>query len=124
MPVLVLIRICFADILGNKCRLSFRCTGYDPNILGRSFLLKEFVLPVPKIKIERMVLTGLSAQTHGNACGIGAFDVITRQAFERINFEDTYANCVSVKCPEDGKIPLVAETEAVRVAAKAIIQGG
>lgn len=28
------------DISGN---------GYDPNILGKSFLLKEFVLPVPKI---------------------------------------------------------------------------
>ena len=95
-------------------------TGYDPNILGRSFILKKFVLPVPKI--ERMVLNRLSAQSHGNACGIGAFDIITRQAFEQINFEDTYANCVAVKCPEDGKIPLVVETEeeAVRVAIKVL----
>ena len=37
------------DISGN---------GYDPNILGKSFLLKEFVLPVPKI--DRMVVLDLS----------------------------------------------------------------
>ena len=37
------------DISGN---------GYDPNILGKSFLLKEFVLPVPKI--GRMVVLDVS----------------------------------------------------------------
>ena len=94
--------------------------GYDPNILGRSFLLKEFVLPVPKI--GRMVLTGLSAQTHGNASGIGSFDVITKEVFEQLDLEDTYANCLAVNSLDDAKIPLIAATEdeAVRVAVKSL----
>ncbi|MDR3353800.1 MAG: nickel-dependent lactate racemase, partial [Synergistaceae bacterium] len=36
--------------------------GYDPNILGKSFLLHEFALPVPKIK--RMVLLDVTAESH------------------------------------------------------------
>lgn len=94
--------------------------GYDPNILGRGFLLKEFVLPVPRI--GRMVLTGLSAQTHGNATGIGAFDIITQAVFDQLILEDTYANCIAVNSLEDAKIPLIAanEEEAVRVAVKSL----
>lgn len=101
------------DISGN---------GYDPNILGRSFLLKEFVLPVPRI--GRMVLTGLSAPTHGNASGLGSFDVITRAVFDQLNLEDTYANCVAVNSLSDAKIPLIASTEeeALRVAVKSLPQ--
>ena len=47
--------------------------GYDPNILGKSFLLKEFILPVPKI--DKMVLLDLSEETHGNGVGLGIFDI-------------------------------------------------
>lgn len=42
--------------------------GYDPNILGISFRLKEFILPVPEI--DKMVLLDLSAETHGNGVGL------------------------------------------------------
>lgn len=92
--------------------------GYDPQILGRSFLLKEFLLEVPRIK--RMVLCRLSEASHGNGCGLGAFDVITRRAFEQLDRESTYANNVAVNCLEDCKIPLIAadEAEAVRIAVK------
>ena len=94
--------------------------GYDPNILGRSFLLKEFVLPVPRI--GRMILTGLSAQSHGNASGIGSFDVITKEVFDQLDLEDTYANCIAVNSLDDAKVPLIAATadEAVRVAVKSL----
>ena len=99
------------DISGN---------GYDPNILGKSFLLKEFVLPVPQIR--RMVLLDVSPASHGNACGMGIFDVITRKVFSQLNLEQIYANDVALGCLEDCKIPLVAEDEqeAVRVAVKVL----
>ncbi|GHS88946.1 hypothetical protein AGMMS49957_11310 [Synergistales bacterium] len=90
--------------------------GYDPNILGKSYLLKEFVLPVPQIK--RMALLDVTSESHGNAIGMGVFDVVTRKVFEKLNLEQIYANAIAVKCPEDAKIPIIADTEeeAVRIA--------
>jgi len=94
--------------------------GYDPNILGKSFILKEYVLKVPAI--QKMVLLGISEESHGNAIGMGIFDVITRNVFDNLNFEAIYANAIAVKCLEDAKIPLVAqdEEEAIRIAVKSL----
>jgi hypothetical protein len=92
--------------------------GYDPNILGKSCLLDEFVLPVPKI--SRMALLDITDESHGNGIGVGAFDVITRRVFEKLDLEQLYANSIAVKCPEDAKIPIMAnsEDEAIRIAVK------
>ena len=99
------------DISGN---------GYDPNILGKSFLLKEFVLPVPKI--GRMVVLDVSPASHGSAVGIGIFDVTTRKLFDQLNMEAMYANDIALGCLDDCKIPLVAadEEEAIRVDVKVL----
>ena len=99
------------DISGN---------GYDPNILGKSFLLKEFVLPVPKI--DRMVVLDVSPASHGSAVGIGIFDVTTRKLFDQLNMEAMYANDIALGCLDDCKIPLVAADaeEAIRVAVKVL----
>lgn len=69
-----------------------------------------------------MILTGLSAQSHGNASGIGSFDVITKEVFDQLDLEDTYANCIAVNSLDDAKVPLIAATadEAVRVAVKSL----
>lgn len=92
--------------------------GYDPNILGRSNMLTSFVLPVPKF--QRMVLLGVTEKSHGNAIGMGFFDVITKNVLDGIDYESIYANAIAVKSLEDAKIPLVAkdEDEAIRVAVK------
>ena len=99
------------DISGN---------GFDPNILGKSLLLDRFVLPVPRI--NRMVLLDLSEATHGNAVGIGIFDVTTRKVFDQLNLETMYANDIALGCLDDCKILLVAadEDEAIRVAIKVL----
>lgn len=94
--------------------------GYDPNILGRSSVLKHFTLPVPDIK--RMVLLGVTPQSHGNAIGVGLFDVIVKEVFDRLDYEAMYANAIACRCIEDCRVPLVAagEDEAIRVAVKCI----
>ena len=93
--------------------------GFDPNIVGRSSVRSEYPLPIPKI--QRMVLLDLTDASHGNGIGVGAFDVITREVFRKLDFSSMYANAVACKCIDDVKIPLVAkdEAEAVRVALKA-----
>lgn len=94
--------------------------GYDPNILGKSSVLKQFSLPVPKI--DRMVLLGVTPQSHGNAIGLGLFDVTVKSVFEKLDYEAMYANAIACRCIEDCKVPLVAgnEEEAIRVAVKCI----
>ncbi|MDO5688815.1 MAG: lactate racemase domain-containing protein [Tissierellia bacterium] len=99
------------DISGN---------GFDPNIVGKSLILKEYILPVPKV--DKMILNDLSEKTHGNAVGIGIFDVTTRKVFDQLDLESMYANDIAIKCLDDCKIPLVAadETEALLVAIKCL----
>lgn len=90
--------------------------GFDPNIVGRSTARKDFLVPIPKIK--RMVLTGLTPASHGNAIGLGLFDVMTRDIFDQLDLPAIYTNAAACKCIEDARIPLMAadEDEAVRVA--------
>lgn len=92
--------------------------GFDPNILGRSSVLKTFVLHVPKY--QKLVLSGVTAASHGNGIGIGLFDVVTRQAVEGLDLEAMYANAVACNCLIDASLPCTVEDEetAVRVALK------
>ena len=90
--------------------------GFDPNILGKSYIREEFTLPVPKI--SRMVLNNLSQKSHGNGLGMGVFDVMTKKAFEQLDYQATYANAIASRTLEDARIPLIVtdEEEALRIA--------
>ena len=52
--------------------------GFDPNILGRSSVLKQFVLHIPRY--QRLVLCDVTPASHGNGIGVGLFDVITKRS--------------------------------------------
>ena len=115
-------RLCFDDLdvlVMRRMGKDISGAGFDPNIVGRSSVRSEYPLPIPKIR--RMVLLDLTDASHGNGIGVGAFDVITREVFRKLDFSSMYANAVACKCIDDVKIPLVAkdEEEAVRVALKA-----
>ena len=90
--------------------------GYDPNILGRSSMLKARRLHVPKFK--RMILLDVTKKSHGNAIGIGQFDFVTKNVVDSMDKETVYVNALAVKCPEDARIPVIARDrdEAVRMA--------
>lgn len=116
MPVLMIpkIDILIVEAIGKD----ISGAGFDPNILGKSYILKEFVLPVPRI--DKMILLDISPASHGNGIGLGIFDIITRKVFEQLDYEAMYANAIAVKCVDDCKIPLIAEDEeeAVKIAVK------
>lgn len=85
-------------------------SGMDPNIIGRSTArgtMPGYCGPA----IQRVVVLGLSEETHGNASGIGGADFITRKVFDQIDFIPTYANMVAAGNPNGAKIPIVMETE-------------
>jgi hypothetical protein len=79
--------------------------GMDPNITGRtsSGLLEGFQGPT----IGRIVVLGLTDASHGNAAGIGLADFITKDCFDAIDFDDTYANVIASGNCGAGRIPVV-----------------
>ena len=92
--------------------------GFDPNILGRSTVRSKYLLPIPEF--QRMILLDVTDASHGNAIGLGLFDVITEKVFAKMDRDVTYANALACKCILDARIPIIAkgEEEAVRIAVK------
>ena len=92
--------------------------GFDPNILGRSIVLKTFVLHIPKY--QRLVLTDVTPASHGNGIGVGYFDVITKKVADQLDLEAMYANAIACNCLVDASVPCTVEDEetAIRVALK------
>ncbi len=113
------IRISEADVLVcSEIGKDISGAGFDPNILGRSPLLKAERLHIPKF--QKMVLTDITEVSHGNGIGVGLFDVITQKVADNLSHEDMYANAIACKSIDDVKIPLTVPDEeyAIRVALK------
>ncbi|MDD5922433.1 MAG: hypothetical protein PUC44_04555, partial [Eubacteriales bacterium] len=91
-------------IILEKLGKNYSGGGMDPNVVGRSRL------PIG-IPSDRMGLFDLSDESHGNATGMGRADVCTRKFFEKISFDDTYANAITDHDSSVYKIPLVIDNE-------------
>lgn len=90
-------------------------TGMDPNITGRNRdLLGVFPHPV---NAKRVFVRDLTADSNGNATGIGLADLTTKRLVEKINFAATYMNCITGISLEKAAIPMHFETdrEAIQV---------
>jgi|BEDMetMinimDraft_2_1075160.scaffolds.fasta_scaffold04985_2 hypothetical protein len=92
--------------------------GMDPNVTGRSDTPVKFP-DTPTIR--RIVVLGLTEETHGNATGIGLADIITRRCYEQIDWPVTYTNVVTAGSFQAAKIPMILDTDeqALAVALKA-----
>lgn len=106
-------RLCFEHIdvlIVDQIGKDVTGAGMDPNITGR-------VGGMPTSPyyngptITRIVINKLSEGTHGNATGLGSADFITRQLFNSIDFEATYANLIASCVPENAKIPMIFDDE-------------
>jgi hypothetical protein len=90
--------------------------GMDTNVTGRFWMPGEHDPRAPSIK--KMVVLDLTKETHGNAIGIGLADLTTRRAFEKIDYHQTYVNCLTQGSGETGKIPpfLANDRDAIATA--------
>ena len=88
--------------------------GMDSNVVGRYYTGPTGVPPA----IQRIVVRDLTAETEGNAVGIGMADVVLRRAVERMDQRKTYVNCITAKTPEGARVALTVDTdrEALAVA--------
>jgi hypothetical protein len=83
--------------------------GMDTNIIGRIRIYGQPETEDPDIR--SIVVSDLTDESHGNAIGIGLADVITKNLYDKINFEVTYKNVATSSFLERGKIPIVAEND-------------
>ena len=88
--------------------------GADPNVTGRGFM--------PYFKDDfhtrRLLIRGLSEQSHHNACGLGLADITTRRCLNSVDWESTWVNLTTNTMIDGGKIPMYQNNdyEAIRVA--------
>jgi len=84
--------------------------GIDPNIIGRNKIRGE---PEPvRPRVKAITVHDLTDATHGNACGAGLADVITRRLFDKTDLAVTNENIVTSSFLERGKLPVIAPTDA------------
>jgi hypothetical protein len=83
--------------------------GIDTNIIGRIRIPGEPEPSAPRIK--SIVVSDLTPETHGNSCGMGLADVVTRRFADKIDFKTTNTNIITSGFLERGKLPVVADTD-------------
>jgi len=96
-------------------------TGMDPNIIG---MWRRFGGPhVPDF--TRIVILGLTPETHGNAMGIGLADFTTRRVFDEIDHYATMMNAITAESIAAAKIPPIRmnDVDAIEWAIRSALRG-
>ena len=93
--------------------------GMETKIVGR---LRSGAPEPEKPKIRYIVTTDLTPVSHGNACGVGIADFITRRLFDKIDLPATNENIITCRCIEQGRIPIISndDRQAVEYAIRAL----
>jgi len=96
-------------------------SGMDPNITGRNCRFVEWDM---KPFVKKIAVLGLTPETHGNATGLGAADVITMNLYKEIDIGKTYANIITSTYLDGGAIPIIMNTdqEAIQLAVKTVVR--
>src|SRR5262245_1489406 len=91
-------------------------TGMDTNVIGRH--TTWFERPFTSPRITFIIACDTTANTYGNANGIGLADFTTRRLADKIDWEPTYVNALTACSPGGPKLPAVLDStrEAVEVA--------
>ena len=90
--------------------------GIDPNVIGDIGIRNEE--PKNDVKIKNIIVNDITAESHGNAIGVGLADIITEQVRGKIDYPATNENTITSSFLERAKTPMVAATyeEALRIA--------
>lgn len=96
-------------------------SGFDPNITGRN---SRFIDWNMKPLVKKIVVLGLTPETHGNATGLGLADVITMRLYKEVDVTKTYTNVIASTYLDGAVIPMIMNTdeEAIRLAVKTVVR--
>jgi hypothetical protein len=91
-------------------------TGMDTNVIGRH--ATWFERPFTNPRITFVLACDTTANTYGNANGIGLADFTTRRLADKIDWEPTYVNALTACSPGGPKLPAALDSarEAIAVA--------
>jgi hypothetical protein len=91
-------------------------TCLDTNIIGRLMIYSESEPQSPRIKV--VTCFDMTAESHGNAIGVGLADIISKRLYDKIDFGQTYENGLTSSFLERLKIPVVLDED------RAILEAG
>lgn len=84
--------------------------GMDTNVIGRKALIHQ-AAPHESPRIKRVIVRGLTEQTHGNAAGIGYAEFCLTRVVEQMDRRSTWINVTTAGYPAVGKIPPHYDTD-------------
>jgi hypothetical protein len=88
---------------------NFSGTGIDTNIIGRA---RIHGVPEPdRPSVKRIAVLDLSAESHGNATGVGMADFVTEKLVNKMDRPATYLNCLTSTFVVRAAIPMYFATE-------------
>ncbi|MCG8552782.1 MAG: lactate racemase domain-containing protein [Desulfobacterales bacterium] len=90
-------------------------SGMDPNVTGRTCDLMEDDFS-QSLDTKRLVILDLSANTAGNAVGLGNADIITEKVFAGMDYQATIMNALTAMSLKKAAIPvrLPSEEKAIQ----------
>jgi hypothetical protein len=85
-------------------------TGLDTNVVGRKFN-DHAGTDRDTVRCKRIFVRGMTAETHGNATGIGLSEFTNQRTADAIDRKITAINCVTGLHPTAAMIPIAYETD-------------
>jgi hypothetical protein len=82
----------------------------DTNVIGRKALIHQ-AAPHETPKVKRVIVRGLTEQTHGNATGIGYAEFCVSRVVKAMDRESTWINVTTSGFPAVGMIPPHYDTD-------------
>jgi len=100
-----------ADILSiDEIGKNISGSGMDTNVVGRKYL-DHRAADDEYPKVKKIIVRGLTADTHGNATGIGLAEFCLSRVVEQMNVQVTRVNCLTGGHPTGAMIPLDYATD-------------
>ena len=88
---------------------NFSGSGMDTNVTGRA--VDGRTQKVPEPVIDQLYVRELSAESDGNATGIGLADFCTRRLADAIDWAATYLNALTAAHPAGARLPIVCDND-------------
>jgi hypothetical protein len=90
-------------LLVDRMGKNYSGAGMDTNVVGRMFTGVELETP----RVKKIIVSGLSDESHGNATGMGLADLTTKRLLDRIDYGATYENVLTSTWLDAAKVPMV-----------------
>lgn len=81
--------------------------GHDPNVVGRN-ITRSFQ---GVLDLKKLFVRSITEESHHNGCGLSCVDMTTRACLNSVDWEITWANCMTTGILDAGVIPIYANTD-------------